>query len=466
MIMPTTLDQLRGKRVHFIGIGGAGMSGIAKIMLSQGIEVSGSDLKESTVTENLRTMGAKIFIGHKAENVEGVDLLVLSTAIAADNPERAAALGQEIPTMARAEALALLMNGKRSVAVAGTHGKTTTTSMLTVALQSAGLDPSFAIGGMINASGVNAYFGTGEIFVAEADESDGSFLAYKPLGAVITNIELDHVDHFADLESIYALFEEFIGSIAFNGFLIACGDDPGVRELLERIKSMGRSDLTITTYGEGENDWQITRIALNAGSSAARVLHNGKVIGELELQVPGHHNLLNALAALAASDALNIPARSILDGLATFTGSRRRFELKGEVGGVRVVDDYGHHPTEIRVTLETARRYVGAGRLIVIFQPHRYSRTQAFASEFAKALDLADEIYLLEVYAASEDPIPGVSSLLISSQMSSEKVHYEPSMVAVVEAVTEGAKENDLIMTMGAGDVSSLAPVIVKSLAQ
>jgi len=466
MIMPTTLDQLRGKRVHFIGIGGAGMSGIAKIMLSQGIEVSGSDLKESTVTENLRTMGAKIFIGHKAENVEGVDLLVLSTAIAADNPERAAALGQEIPTMTRAEALALLMNGKRSVAVAGTHGKTTTTSMLTVALQSAGLDPSFAIGGMINASGVNAYFGSGEIFVAEADESDGSFLAYKPLGAVITNIELDHVDHFADLESIYALFEEFIGSIAFNGFLIACGDDPGVRELLERIKSMGRSDLTITTYGEGEHDWQITRIALDAGSSAARVLHNGKVIGELELQVPGHHNLLNALAALAASDALNIPARSILDGLATFTGSRRRFELKGEVGGVRVVDDYGHHPTEIRVTLETARRYVGAGRLIVIFQPHRYSRTQAFASEFAKALDLADEIYLLEVYAASEDPIPGVSSLLISSQMSSEKVHYEPSMVAVVEAVTEGAKENDLIMTMGAGDVSSLAPVIVKSLAQ
>ena len=229
---------------------------------------------------------------------------------------------------------------------------------------------------------------------------------------------------------------------------------------------MGRSDLTITTYGEGEHDWQITRIALDAGSSAARVLHNGKVIGELELQVPGHHNLLNALAALAASDALNIPARSILDGLATFTGSRRRFELKGEVGGVRVVDDYGHHPTEIRVTLETARRYVGAGRLIVIFQPHRYSRTQAFASEFAKALDLADEIYLLEVYAASEDPIPGVSSLLISSQMSSEKVHYEPSMVAVVEAVTEGAKENDLIMTMGAGDVSSLAPVIVKSLAQ
>ena len=466
MIMPTSLEQIRGKRVHFIGIGGAGMSGIAKIMLSQGIEVSGSDVKDSTVTENLRTMGATIFIGHKAENVAWVDLLVLSTAIAVNNPERASALDQGIPTMARAQALALLMHGKRSVAVAGTHGKTTTTSMLTVALQSAGLDPSFAIGGMINASGVNAYFGSGEIFVAEADESDGSFLAYKPLGAIITNIELDHVDHFADLESIYGLFEEFIGSIAPNGFLVACGDDPGVRELLKRIKAQGRDDLTITTYGEGENDWQIARIALEAQSSVARVLHNGKVLGELELQVPGHHNLLNALAALAASDVLDIPARLILDGLATFTGSRRRFELKGEVGGVRVVDDYGHHPTEIRVTLETARRYVGTGRLIVIFQPHRYSRTQAFAAEFAQALDLADEVYLLEVYAASEEPIPGVSSLLISSQMQSSKVHYEPSMVAVVEAVTAGAKENDLIMTMGAGDVSSLAPVIVKTLAQ
>jgi len=465
MIMPTTIDQLRGKRVHFIGIGGAGMSGIAKIMLSQGIKVSGSDVKDSTVTENLRTMGATIVIGHNAENVAGVDLLVLSTAIAANNPERAAALDLGIPTMARAQALALLMNGKHSVAVAGTHGKTTTTSMLTVALQSTGLDPSFAIGGMINASGVNAYFGSGDIFVAEADESDGSFLAYKPLGAIITNIELDHVDHFADLESIYGLFEEFIGSIAPNGFLVTCGDDPGVRELLKRIKAQGRHDLTITTYGEGENDWQISRIALEAQSSVARVLHNGKVIGELELQVPGHHNLLNALAALAASDVLDIPARSILDGLATFTGSRRRFELKGEVGGVRVVDDYGHHPTEIRVTLETARRYAGTGRLIVIFQPHRYSRTQAFAAQFAQALDLADEVYLLEVYAASEEPIPGVSSLLISSQMQSSKVHYEPSMVAVVEAVTASAKENDLIMTMGAGDVSSLAPVILKSLA-
>jgi UDP-N-acetylmuramate--alanine ligase len=458
-----TLELLRQKKVHFIGIGGAGMSGIAKIMLSQGIQVSGSDVKASTVTENLHTMGAQIFIGHRAENVDEADLVVLSTAIAANNPERIAAQERGIPLIARAQALALLMQGKESVAVAGTHGKTTTTSMLTVALQSAGMDPSFAIGGMINASGVNAYSGSGSIFVAEADESDGSFLAYKPLGAIITNIELDHVDHFATLESIYAVFTDFVASIASGGFLVACGDDQGVLALLARID---RSDITIITYGEGENDWQITRLGLEAERSSARVLHNGKVVGELELLVPGKHNALNALAALAASSALGVPARSILDGLATFSGSRRRFELKGEARGVRVIDDYGHHPTEIRVTLETARRYAGSGRLIVVFQPHRYSRTQAFATEFATALSLADEIYLLEVYAASEEPIPGVSSLLISSQMSGSHVHYEPSMIAVVEAIAATAKIGDVVMTMGAGDVNALAPVILKTLAQ
>ena len=463
MSTPITLELLRQKKVHFIGIGGAGMSGIAKIMLSQGIQVSGSDVKASTVTENLHTMGAQIFIGHRAENVDEADLVVLSTAIATNNPERIAAQERGITLIARAQALALLMQGKESVAVAGTHGKTTTTSMLTVALQSAGMDPSFAIGGMINASGVNAYSGSGSIFVAEADESDGSFLAYKPLGAIITNIELDHVDHFATLESIYSVFTDFVASIASGGFLVACGDDQGVLALLARID---RSDITIITYGEGENDWQITRLGLEAERSSARVLHNGKVVGELELLVPGKHNALNALAALAASSALGVPARSILDGLATFSGSRRRFELKGEARGVRVIDDYGHHPTEIRVTLETARRYAGSGRLIVVFQPHRYSRTQAFAKEFATALSLADEIYLLEVYAASEDPIPGVSSLLISSQMSGSHVHYEPSMIAVVEAIAATAKMGDVVMTMGAGDVNALAPVILKTLAQ
>jgi len=460
MTIPT-FEQLAEKKIHFIGIGGAGMSGIARIMLAQGLTVSGSDVKDSSVTQNLATLGATIQIGHAAENVSGVDLIVLSTAISLNNPEIVAAEKLGITQISRAQALAILMAGKRSVAVAGTHGKTTTTSMLTVALQSAGLNPSFAIGGMINASGTNAYSGSGDIFVAEADESDGSFLAYKPLGAIITNIELDHVDHFNDLESIYALFENFVDSIQTGGFLIACGDDTGVQELLRRVK---RTDITISIYGLGNHDWQISRESLSPNSSVARLTHTGKVVGDLELQVPGAHNVLNAAAALAAGSALGVSGSSMLDGLATFTGSRRRFELKAEVNGIRIIDDYGHHPTEIRVTLETARRYVGNGKIYVIFQPHRYSRTQAFAAEFAQALDLADEIYLLEVYAASEQPIPGVSSLLIASQMNPEKVHFEPSMIEVVEQVTAKARAGDLVMTLGAGDVSSLAPVIVKSL--
>ena len=456
-----TFEELQSKKIHFIGIGGAGMSGIARIMLAQGLSISGSDVKESTVTQNLATLGATIKIGHGAENVEGVDLIVLSTAIAQDNPEIVAAEKLGIPRISRAQALAILMAGKRSVAVAGTHGKTTTTSMLTVALQSAGLNPSFAIGGMINASGTNAYSGSGDIFVAEADESDGSFLAYNPLGATITKIDLVTVDHFSALDRFYALFEEFVDSIQAGGFLIACGDDPGVQELLRRVI---RTDLTISTYGVGNHDWQISREFLSPNSSVARLTHTGKVVGDLELHVPGAHNVLNAAAALAAGSALGISSASMLDGLATFTGSRRRFELKAEVDGIRIIDDYGHHPTEIRVTLETARRYVGDGKIYVIFQPHRYSRTQAFAREFAEALDLADEIYLLEVYAASEQPIPGVSSLLIASQMNPAKVHFEPSMIEVVEAVAQKAAKGDVVMTLGAGDVSSLAPVIVKSL--
>jgi len=456
-----TFESLIGKQVHFIGIGGAGMSGIARIMIARGIQVSGSDVKASTVTENLQTLGATIFIGHSAENISAANLIVLSTAISEKNPERVAAVQAGIPTIARAQALALLMNGMRSVAIAGTHGKTTTTSMLTVALQSAGADPSFAIGGMINASGINAYSGSGDIFVAEADESDGSFLHYKPLGAIITNIELDHVDHFADLDSIYSIFHDFVSSIQSGGFLILCGDDPGVQALRTKLV---RTDISIITYGEGDADWQLSRVNLSEGSSIGRITHNGKVLGELELKVPGHHNLLNATAALAAAHQLGLPVASILDGLKNFTGSRRRFELKGDVEKIRVIDDYGHHPTEIRVTLETARRYAGTGRVIVIFQPHRYSRTKAFYQEFAQALNLADHIYLLEIYAASEEPLSGVSSLLIAQQMEPSKVTYEPSMVEVVERVTSEAKPGDVIMTLGAGDVSSLAPVIVRSL--
>jgi len=330
---------------HFIGIGGAGMSGIARIMLAQGQKVSGSDAKESVVTAQLETLGAQIFLGHSAENQSDADCIVVSSAIAANNPELVAARERGARIIPRAEALALVMSGRRAVAVAGTHGKTTTTSMLTVALQRAGEDPSFAIGGMINNSGTNAHLGSGDIFVAEADESDGSFLAYKPLGAIITNLELDHVDHFPSLEVLMDAFEEFILSIQPGGFLVACGDDLNVRNLLERVN---RSDIRIVTYGKSNpnNDFQISRIHLEGGSAIARITHTGKVLGELELSIPGEHNLLNATAALAASNALGLSLNEIFKGLAEFSGARRRFELKGTVNKIRVVDDYGHHPTE------------------------------------------------------------------------------------------------------------------------
>ena len=456
-----SLETLAGRRIHFVGIGGAGMSGIARIMLSEGLNISGSDVNESAITKSLVALGAKIYIGHSAENIRGADLLITSGAISSQNPELAAARKGGIETLTRAEALALLMEGKSSIAVAGTHGKTTTTSMLTVALQSAALDPSFAIGGLINSSGVNAHLGSGDIFVAEADESDGSFTAYHPLGAIITNLELEHVDHFKSLEEVYKSFIEFINTVQAGGFLIACGDDPGVLELLSRI---ARTDLSIVTYGTGDCDFQLSRILLQPTSSISRLTKNGKVLPELHLSIPGRHNVLNATAALAAADYLGASLTEVLHGLQSFSGSRRRFEHKGKVNGIEVIDDYGHHPTEIRVTLETAKAYISPGKVFAIFQPHRFSRTQAFALEFARALALADRAFVLEVYPASEAPIPGVTSALISRASEVDTISLEPSMVNVVDEVLALAKPGDLIMTLGAGDVNSLAPVIVQAL--
>ncbi len=453
--------KLAGKRIHFVGIGGAGMSGIARIMLSQGLSISGSDVKESSITQSLAALGAQIFMGHNAAHVQGIDLLITSGAISPNNPELVAAEQLGIVTITRAEALAILMEGKRSIAVAGTHGKTTTTSMLTVALQSAGLDPSFAIGGLINSSGVNAHLGSGDIFIAEADESDGSFIAYRPLGAIITNLELDHVDHFATIEELYEIFVEFIGTIQPNGFVIAGTDDPGVVELLSRVT---RKDLAIITYGAQDAEFAISRVLLEPASSFARITKNGKVLPELHLTIPGLHNLFNATAALAAGERLGASVPELLNGLESFSGSRRRFEHKGKIRDIEVIDDYGHHPTELRVTLETARAYAAPGRVIVVFQPHRFSRTQAFFTEFAKSLELADRAFVLEVYPASEAPIPGVTSQLITRASSSGTISYEPSMLNVVQAVLEIAEPGDVIMTLGAGDVNSLAPVIVQAL--
>ena len=457
------LKQLSNLRIHFIGIGGAGMSGIARIMLAKSIAVSGSDKNHSSMTTALKALGAEIFIGHDADNVRNADLVVVSAAISKNNPEYLAAIAAGIPIAARATALSWLLSESKSVAVAGTHGKTTTTAMLTVALQAAGVDPSFAIGGTINAAGTNAHSGSGEIFVAEADESDGSFLAYKPYGAVITNIELDHVDHFSSETQLFNTFMEFVASIKSNGFLVACGDDYGVKKLLQMFSN---PNLKVITYGQGpENDYQISRINLNPTGSTAQITINGRRAGELSLIVPGLHNLLNALAAFAAGCALSANEQRLIDGLSTFTGTKRRFELKGEVNGVKVIDDYGHHPTEIQATLTAARNLAGNGRVITIFQPHRYSRTSAFAKQFAESLNKSDFVYLLEVYAASEKPIEGVSSLLISKFMSPEKVKFEPSMLQVVQDITSITKPGDLIIILGAGDVSTLSDPILEALA-
>ena len=456
--MKPTLAALLGHRVHFIGIGGAGMSGLARIALSHGITVSGSDSKESSVVIALRALGAEIHIEHSAKNVEGADYVVYSSAISSHNPEFEHAKALGIPIMTRASALSVLMSESKSIAVAGTHGKTTTSSMLAVALQACGVDPSFAIGGTITASGSNAHRGTGEIFVAEADESDGSFIEYHPFAAIVTNVEHDHVDFFATPQEVTSAFEAFAATISPNGFLTYCRDDEGACALVNVV-----SNCELASYGVNpESDLVLDNVVLEAMGSNARAIWHGKVVGIIELQVPGHHNLLNAAAVLLTGLTLGFSATDLLTGLSTFRGTGRRFEVKGTVHGIRVVDDYGHHPTEIEVTLKAARRFAGEGRLLVIFQPHRYSRTQAFFKEFAASLSLSDQVLVLEIYAASEKEIPGVSSKMITELMSNGR--YIPNFLEATELIVESAQPLDVILTLGAGDVSSLAPIILDGL--
>lgn len=453
-------ESFIGKKIHFIGIGGSGMSGLARIALTDGITVSGSDAKDSSVLTALTALGATIFKSHEASNVEDADVVIYSTAIAASNPEIVRAIERSLPIMTRANALAMLMNGFTSIAIAGTHGKTTTSSMATVAFQACGTDPSFAIGGTLTASGSNAHRGSGRFFIAEADESDGSFVAYHPFAAIVTNVEHDHVDYFATAEDVVRVFENFAQTVSKDGFLIYCNDDPGSR-------SLGESVATCTTYSYGTDpgsDLKIDQIELTAQGSRARAVWKGSVVGEIELVVPGHHNLLNAAGTLALGLAFDLNPAALISGLYTFRGAGRRFELKATVNGIRIIDDYGHHPTEISVTLDAARRYADSGRVLVIFQPHRYSRTQAFLSDFATSLDKADEVVLLEIYAANEKPIPGVSAELIADAMSNGR--YIPNFAEAAEHIVEIAKPGDVILTLGAGDVNSLAPIIADGLSK
>jgi UDP-N-acetylmuramate--alanine ligase len=457
-------DQGLG-RVHIVGIGGAGMSGIARIMVAQGLTVSGTDAKDSRRLQALRAIGVDARVGHDAELVRGLDALIISTAIPESNVERVAARDRGIPELSRAEALASVMAGSRGVAVAGTHGKTTTTSMLTVALQHCGVDPSFAIGSELNESGSNAHLGTGDIFVVEADESDGAFLALGPEAAIVTNVEADHLDHWGTFAAIEDAFLEFaLGIRDRDGFLVVCIDDLGGARLAQRARELG---VDIRTYGEShEADYRLSDATINGVGWSFDVVHNGVRLGEIKLQVPGRHNALNALAAFATGLGLDRPASDLREGLESFSGTRRRFDFKGQVDDIRVYDDYAHHPTEIDATLRAARDVVGDGRLIVAFQAHHYYRTAMFTQEFGTALGLADDVVVLEVYAPGETPIPGASGQTMASNvpLPAEHVVFEPSWSAVAGHLVERARPGDIIMTLGAGDIGMIGSEVLDQL--
>ncbi|HYQ63283.1 MAG TPA: UDP-N-acetylmuramate--L-alanine ligase [Actinophytocola sp.] len=456
----------RLERVHLVGIGGAGMSGIARILLDRGMAVSGSDAKESPTLMTLRAQGAHVAVGQAAENLDllegGPTAVVVSSAIKAENPELAEARARGLTVLHRSEALAALMEGHRVACVAGTHGKTSTTSMLTVALQHCRLDPSFAIGGDLNESGANAHHGAGGIFVAEADESDGSFLAFSPSVAVVTNVEADHLDHHGTVEAYNAIFESFVERLVPGGVLVACVDDPGSAALALLAESHG---VRVRRYGRAAADVTMTSYEPVDGGGLASILLNGSPV-EVRVAVPGEHMALNALGALVAGLELGAPLAGLLEGIAGFGGVRRRFEFKGRSGGVRVYDDYAHHPTEVAAQLRAARPTAHGGRLIVIFQPHLYSRTRMFATEFGKALGLADEVVVLDVYGAREQPEPGVTGRIIAEAvpLPAAQVRFEPSFEKVPALVAGLATDGDLVLTMGAGDVTMLDAELIAAL--
>ncbi|MDQ1631821.1 MAG: UDP-N-acetylmuramate--alanine ligase [Frankiaceae bacterium] len=452
------------RHVHLVGIGGAGMSGIARILLARGAVVSGSDARESRVLAALRAAGATVVVGHAAENVPSGATVVVSTAIRETNAELGAARATGAHVLRRAEALAGLMLGSRGVAVAGTHGKTTTTSMLTVALQQAGMDPSFAIGGDLNEAGSNAHAGSGDVFVAEADESDGSFLLLSPHGAIITNVEPEHLDHYGSGEAVDQAFADFLARIDGDGFLVLCLDDPGSAKLVGPARAAG---LRVVTYGESDAaDVQVVGVRSAGRTTTYEAVVRGRRLGPVRLAVPGRHNALNSAAVLAAGLELGVGATALRDGLAAYQGVRRRFDFRGSMGGVRVVDDYAHHPTEIDATLRAASSAAEGGRVLVAFQPHRYSRTAAFAGELGEALGLADGVVVMEVYAAGEDPIPGVSGATVAAAvpLPSADVVFEPSWSKVAGRLAAMARPGDLVLTMGAGDVTLVGPEVLREL--
>jgi len=455
------------QRIHFVGIGGIGMSGIAEVLLTLGYGVSGSDMKPSAVTERLEKLGAKIFIGHAATNIYGSEVVVTSSAIAKDNPEVSEARLLHLPVIQRAEMLSELMRLKYGIAIAGMHGKTTTTSLVASVLAAGELDPTVVVGGRVDLMGSNARLGTSQYLVAEADESDRSFLKLSPILSVVTNIDREHMDCYRDMEDVENTFVEFMDKVPFYGAVVACTDNEALRNLLPRV------DRRVVTYGTSKDadfcarDVRTEREGDELHNSFA-VRYQGKDLGRFELYVPGEHNVLNATAAIAVGMGLEIPVELVRKGIAQFRGVDRRFQLKGAVNGIRVVDDYGHHPTEIRATLQAARQWLGReGKIHVIFQPHRYTRTYLLMNEFAGAFPEADRLLVLDIYAASEQPIAGVSGLALAGKIrcrNERPAEFASGFDAAVEAVAAEARPGDMVLTLGAGSVSQLGAKILERL--
>ncbi len=455
--------------IHFIGIGGAGMSGIAKVLLEMGYKVSGSDLKDSRYTKTLRDMGAVVSIGHSYSNIEDPDVVVVSSAIPESNPEVKRARELDIPVVRRAEMLAWLGRNMRSIAVAGTHGKTTTTSMISLAFEKLQLAPTFLIGGELNDIGSNAKCGSGDFFITEADESDGSLLYLQPEVIVITNIEADHLDYYGSLEAIESLFLTFVEALPLSGFVVACADNPGVSRLIKK------SNKRFVTYGVemGDSgngrpkncDFVARNISLQKLGSTYDVYAGDEYIGTVKLGVPGIHNVYNSLSTIALSITLGLDTDKVIDALSQFSGVKRRFQIIGRTSEVVLVDDYAHHPTEVKATLNAARSG-NWDRLICIFQPHRYTRTKFLGKEFGSAFNEADIIVLTDVYAAGEEPIPGVTGKVIVDAVLAESprknIVYLPKKTEIPKFLLETAREGDLILTMGAGDISTIGEDFLK----
>ncbi|WP_422631819.1 UDP-N-acetylmuramate--L-alanine ligase [Pseudokineococcus basanitobsidens] len=459
--------------VHCVGVGGVGMSGIARVLLARGLPVSGSDAKDVPVLAALRAVGGRVAPGFDPGRLEGAGTVVASSAIRWDNPELVAARERGLRVLHRSQGLQALMADRRAVAVAGTNGKTTTTSMLVVALQHAGLDPSFAVGGELTGAGTNAHDGTGDLFVAEADESDASFLVYSPELSVVTNVQPDHLDHYGDAAAVERAFSAFAGRVRPGGVLVVCADDPGAARLADAVTAAGGREPgrwpRVVTYGLAPSaDVRLVDLAPYGGRISFGLVDTaaGEGAVPVRLAVPGVHNALDAAAAYTAATRLGVLPRVAVDGLERFTGTRRRFEARGVAAGVRVFDDYAHNPAKVAAAVQTGRQVAGDGRLVVVFQPHLYSRTLDFAAEFGAALGAADDVLVMDVYAAREDPVPGVTGALVAGAvpLAAEHVAYVPSWGDVAQAATERVRPGDLVLTVGAGDVTMVAGEVLARL--